>query len=160
MHDQRKGNIDPKGPKQRNCHKQLPTHNLHTDDLENINNTNKGWDLLLANKLQAFPWGAQWIPQRILRHSKVTLHKSTHPKREQDQTGKNLPMAWIHYIKAYDMVPQSLIINCLKMYKISHEVINFIEETRVELTAGGRNLAEAKIQRVLFKVMHYHRYYS
>ena len=26
------------------------------------------------------------------------------------------------------MVPQSWIINCLKMYKISHEVINFIEK--------------------------------
>ena len=33
------------------------------------------------------------------------------------------------YKKAYDKVPQSWIINCLKMYKISHEVINFIEKT-------------------------------
>ena len=42
------------------------------------------------------------------------------------------------------------------MYKISHEVINFIERTmktwRVEVTAGGRSLAEAKIQRVSFQV--------
>ena len=49
------------------------------------------------------------------------------------------------------MVPQS----CLKMYKISHEVINFIEKTmkawRVELTAGGRSLAVAKIQRSIFQ---------
>ena len=41
------------------------------------------------------------------------------------------------------------------MYKISYEVINFIEETmkiwRVELTAGGRNLAETKIQRGIFQ---------
>ena len=41
------------------------------------------------------------------------------------------------------------------MYKISHEVINFIEKTmktwRVELTAGGRNFAEAKIQRGIFQ---------
>ena len=54
------------------------------------------------------------------------------------------------------MVPQRLIINCLKMYKISHEVINFIEKTmktwRVELTAGGRSLAEKKkIQRGIFQ---------
>ena len=37
------------------------------------------------------------------------------------------------------------------MYKISHEIINFIEKTmknwRVELTAGGKSLAETKIQR-------------
>ena len=51
-------------------------------------------------------------------------------------------MAWIDYKKAYDMVPQSLIILCLKMYKISHEVINFIEKTmqtwRVGLKATSR----------------------
>ena len=47
------------------------------------------------------------------------------------------------------MVLQSWIINCLKMYQISDEVINLIEKTmktgRVELTAGGRSLAEAKV---------------
>ena len=41
------------------------------------------------------------------------------------------------------------------MYKISHEVINFIEKTmktwRVELTTGGRSLAETKIQRGIFQ---------
>ena len=42
---------------------------------------------------------------------------------------KNLPMAWIDCKKAYDMVPQSWVINCLKMYKILHEVINFIDKT-------------------------------
>ena len=46
-------------------------------------------------------------------------------------------------------------INCLKMYKISDEVINFIEKTMktwiVELTAGRRSLAETKIQRGIFQ---------
>ena len=41
------------------------------------------------------------------------------------------------------------------MYKISDEVINFIEKTmktwRVELTAGGRSLGEAKIQIGIFQ---------
>ena len=64
-------------------------------------------------------------------------------------------MAWIDYKKAYDMLPQSWILHCLKMYKISHEVINFIEQTtktwRVELTAGGRSIAETKIQRGIFQ---------
>ena len=53
------------------------------------------------------------------------------------------------------MVPQSWIINFLKMYKISDEVINFIEKTmktwKVELTAGGRSLNEAKVQRGIFQ---------
>ena len=64
-------------------------------------------------------------------------------------------MALIDDKKADDMVPQNLIIICLKMYKISHEVINFIEKPvktwKMELTAGGRSLAEAKIQRVIFQ---------
>ncbi len=53
------------------------------------------------------------------------------------------------------MVPQSWKINCLKMYKISPKVINFIEETmkawRVKLIAGGRSLAKTKIQRGIFQ---------
>ena len=53
------------------------------------------------------------------------------------------------------MVSQSWIINCLKIYKISDEVINFIEKTMktwsVESTTGGRSLAEAKIQRGIFQ---------
>ena len=53
------------------------------------------------------------------------------------------------------MVPRSWKLHCHKMYKISHEVINFIKKTmqtwRVELTAGGRSLAETKIQRGIFQ---------
>ena len=82
-----------------------------------------------------------YIDQHILNESKIRR--------------KNLAMAWIDYKKAYDTVPQSWVIHCLKMYKISHEVINFIEKTmqtwRVDLTAGGRSLAETKIQRGIFQ---------
>ena len=53
------------------------------------------------------------------------------------------------------MVSQSWILHCLKMYKISYEVINFIEQTmktwRVDLIAGGRSIAETKIQRGIFQ---------
>ena len=46
------------------------------------------------------------------------------------------------------MVPQSWILYCLKKYKISDEVIQFIEKImetwRVELTAGGKSFAEVK----------------
>ena len=55
-----------------------------------------------------------------------------------------------HYNKkAHFMVPQSWIINCLKIYKISDEAINFIEKImktwRVDLTAGGKSLTKVKI---------------
>ena len=49
-------------------------------------------------------------------------------------------MAWIDNKKAWDMVPQSWIINCLKMYKISHErAINSIsyEKTWTWLRKGN-----------------------
>ena len=156
--DHRKEHIDTKGPKQRNHLKKLQTHNLPTNDVENdvenINSTNKGRDLLLANKPRIVPWRTERMLQRIQRHSRITLHRSTHSKWQQNQTEK-LAMAWIDYKKAYDMVPHSCIINKLKIYKISDEVINFIEKNsktwRVELTAGGRRLTEAKIQRGIFQ---------
>ena len=71
------------------------------------------------------------------------------------QDRKNLAMAWIDHKKTYGMVPQSWILHLLKMYKISHVVINFIEQTMktwiVELTAGGRSVAETKNQRGIFQ---------
>ena len=43
------------------------------------------------------------------------------------------------------MVPQSYIKDCLKRYKISDEVLKFIEDTmkdwKVEQTSGGKSLA-------------------
>ena len=82
-----------------------------------------------------------YIDQHILNGSKTRRN--------------SLPMAWIDNKKVYDMVPKTWIINCLKMYKISHEVINFIEKTmkiwRVEFRAGGRRFAETMIQRGIFQ---------
>ena len=83
------------------------------------------------------------------------LYVDQHILNESKTRRKNIAMACIDYKKAYGMVPQSWIIHCLKMYKISHEVINFIQKTmqtwKVELTAGGRGLAKTKIQRGIFQ---------
>ena len=53
------------------------------------------------------------------------------------------------------MVSQNWILHCLKMYKIPDRIVQFIEKTMqtwgVELTAGRRSLAEAKIQRDIFQ---------
>ena len=49
---------------------------------------------------------------------------------ESNTRRKNLAMVWIDNKKVYDMAPQSWIINCLKLYKISNEVIKFIEKNR------------------------------
>ena len=155
MDDQKKNHVDPKGLNKSDPPKQLQIHDLPIDHVENINSTNEGIDLLLANKPQIFSWGAERMPQRIRRHCSVTLHRSLHPLRDQDRA-ENLVMAWIDYKKLYDMFPLSWIINGLKMYKISDVVINFTKKTmkilRVELSAGGRSLAETKIQRGIFTI--------
>ena len=72
---------------------------------------------------------------------------------------KNLSMAWIDYKKAYNMVSQSWILYCRKMYKIPDQIVQFIEKTtetwRVDLTVKGKSLAEVDILRGIF----YHNYY-
>ena len=88
------------------------------------------------------------------RSTAELLYKDKHIVNESKTRRINLTIAWIDCKKAYAMVPQIWIIHCFKMYGISHEVINFIEKSmktwRVELTAGGRSLAETKIQRGIF----------
>ena len=81
--------------------------------MENIYSTNKERDLLFANKAQIVSWGTETMPQRIQRHSRDILHRSTHPKWEQDQSEKSsFGLDWLQ--KACDMVPQSWIINSLQ----------------------------------------------
>ena len=89
MVKQRKDHVDPKGPKQKNHPKQLLTQISPTDDVENIYSTNKWRYLLLSNKSQIFPWGTETTPQRIQRHSRVTLYRSAQLKREQNQKERN-----------------------------------------------------------------------
>ena len=107
MDDQRKYYIDPEGANQRNPANQLQTNNLPKDDVENTNSTKKRRDLQLGNQPRIVLWGTERILQRIQRHRIVTLHRSAHPKREQDQT-EYLAMAWIDYKKCIWYVPAKL----------------------------------------------------
>ena len=154
MGDQRKDYINPKGPKQRNRSEQLQNNNLPTNDVENINSINKGKIYYSLTSHRVFP-DEQKGWHKGSRGTAELLYIDQHILNESKTIRKNLAMAWIDYKKAYDMAPQSWIIHCLQMYKISHEVRNFIEKTmqtwRVELAAGGRSLAETKIQRGIFQ---------
>ena len=152
--DHRKDHIDPKGPStgtaphnhkliiclpmmwkiltaqiRKEIYYSLTSHGMFSDEQKWCRKGSRGSTELL------------FIDQNILNEGKTRW--------------KNLAMSRIDYKKAYDMVPQSWIIKYRKMYKISHEVINFIEKTmktwRVELTADGRSLAKAKIQKGLFQ---------
>ena len=142
MDDQRKDHIDPKGPKQRNRSKQLQTHSLPTDDVQNINNTN--------NKPRIVPWGTERMTQSIQRHSRVTLHRSTHLKWEQDQTEKSsYGLDWLQKGIRYgsaklDNKLQN--ITCIhKLHRENHENLESGIDSR------RRSLAETKIQRGIFQ---------
>ena len=75
-----------------------------------------------------FPDDQKWC-RKGSRCIAELLYIDQHIQNESKNWRKNLAMAWRDYKKAYDMVPQSWIINCLKIYKIFHETINFIERT-------------------------------
>ena len=71
----------------------LTSHGLFPDEQQGCRKRSSGTAELL------------YIDQYILNESKIRR--------------KNLAMAWIDYKRAYDMVLQSWILHCLKMYKIS-----------------------------------------
>ena len=153
MEDQRKDYINPKGPKQRNCSKPLQTNNLPTNDVENTNSTNKRKDLLLANKPRIVPWRTERMPQRIQTHSRIALHRSTHPKWEQDKTEKYSygpdwlkKGIWYGPTKLDNTLPQNV-----QNITWSH-TLNRKDHEDLESGADSRrkSLEETKIQRGIF----------
>ena len=108
----------------------LQTHNLPTDAVKNINSKNKGRDFQLANKPQVVTWGRERMLQRIQRYRIVTLHWSTYPKREQDQTEKSSygldwlqTCMWYGSTKLDKKLPQIIqnIRRSRKLYREKHE---------------------------------------
>ena len=67
----------------------------------------------------------------------------------------NLAMAWVDYKKAYDMVPHSWIMECLKLVQVSDNVIDFIEKSmkkwQTELTSYGEILGKVNMRRGIFQ---------
>ena len=125
---------------------------MYTEDVENINGTNQGRDSLIRYGL--FPQEHKgWRKgTRVIGES---LYSDQHILKESKTRCKNSAVSWIYYKKAYNMVPRSWIIDCLKIYKTSDEVIKFSGETinnwRVDFKAGGKSLAEVKIQSGMFQ---------
>ena len=100
MDDQRKVHPDPERPLKKSCSQQLLIHNMPTVDVENTNGKNEG-DLGFDIKDTAREQEEQEI--YIDQH----IHKDSQTRR------KNAAMLWVDNKKAYDMVSQSWIINCL-----------------------------------------------
>ena len=68
-------------------------------------------------------------------------------------------MAWIHYKKAYDMVPHSWIIEYLDLFGVADNInsllVNSMEKWKVMLCSGNSELGEVKIKRGIFKEILY-----
>ena len=98
-------------------------------------------EILLGNKRNRWP----------------TIYRTAYPEGNQNEKEKCSHSVDWQQKKAYDIVPQTWIIECLKMYKISDKFINFIMKAiknwKVELTARGKTLAEVACWRVCFQTV-------
>ena len=102
-----------------------------------------------------------WDESRILpkeqkgsrKHYLLDFDKSI--KRNAQAGKKNLAMAWINYQKAYDMVRQSLIKECLNIFGIARNMkrllVNSTTDWRTELVPENTSIREVKINRGIFQ---------
>ena len=75
--------------------------------------------------------------------------------KEVKSRNKNLPMAWIDYKKAYDMVPHSWIIECFDLFGVAENIksllVNSMEKWKVMLCSGNSGSGVAEIKRGIFQ---------
>ena len=75
--------------------------------------------------------------------------------RKERMRKKNLPIAWIHYKKSYNMVPHSWIVEYLGMVGVSQQIKHFLSESmkawRVDLTCNNQSLGREYIKRGTFQ---------
>ena len=75
MHDQWKDYPDSKRHQKKNYTQQLQMHNVPTDDVENTNGINKGWDFQLINKLQTVTRETERMPKGDQRNTDQDILK-------------------------------------------------------------------------------------
>ena len=136
----------------RESSQKLYIDNVFTCDVENPTHTNKR-NILLGSMPRTISRIIEKMPQMNERNKWPTICKSAHPLSQNN--AEKVAVVWIDYKRAYDIVQQTRILECLKMYKISDHTQNFISHTlknwKVELIAEGQTIAEVKIQRGIFK---------
>ncbi|XP_063592467.1 uncharacterized protein LOC134769657 [Penaeus indicus] len=71
--------------------------------------------------------------------------------RNCKRRGTGLGMAWIDYKKAFDMVPQSWLVECMELFGVASNMTHFIsrsmKEWKTELTSASETLGEVNIRR-------------
>ena len=74
--------------------------------------------------------------------------------REWKRRNTDLGMAWVNYLKGYDTIPHSWIIECLEMFRIAENVKEFLkvsmENWRTDLTRCGESLGSVNTRRRIF----------
>ena len=122
--------------------------------MENTNSIFTRKDLLRTNKPRIVPWRTERIPQRIKKHSIITLHRSAHPEWEQDQTQKSTyGLDWQQKgIWNGSRKLDNKLLQNVQNITWSHKLYpKTMKTSRVELKAGGKSLAEIKIQIGIFQ---------
>ena len=75
--------------------------------------------------------------------------------KEIKSRNKNLAMAWLDYKTAYDMVPNSWIIECLDLFGVAENIksllVHSMEKWKVMLCSGNSELGEVEIKRGIFQ---------
>ena len=113
--------------------------------IENPNGTNKkeiyyfhGCCWLFQEEQKGYCWGTK-------RNKLLNIYIDHHILKEAKTRQENVDMAWIDDKTVYAKVPQTWMIEYLKMYKISDKIINLImnamENWQVESRAGITNWA-------------------
>ena len=69
--------------------------------------------------------------------------------RDCKRRHKNLAMAWVDYRKAYDLVPHSWILECMRIFGIAENVTEFMKRSmatwKTQLSSAGTVLGEVNI---------------
>ena len=147
MDDQRKGHPDP----EIHPHQKGTTHNNYRQKTC----LSMMWKILTVQIRDEIYSSLSWepFPEEQKREQEQKSHYTliNTPSRRAKRDKKDLAMAWIDYKKVYDVVLQSWMIDCLKMYVMSDDIIKFIKNTvknwKVKLIAGVKSIAEVKIPR-------------
>ena len=75
--------------------------------------------------------------------------------RDCKERHTNLRMVWIGYMKAYDMIPHSWILETLKMIRGADNIVEFLGKSMkgwiVNLTSAGEFLGNVRIKRGIFQ---------
>lgn len=104
--------------------------------------------------------------KKILPDEQKSCHKGIRMTKDQLLINKtvvkdckrrktDLPMAWIDYKKAYDMVLHSWFSECLETFGIAENITKLMSDSmrswKLELTSSNESLRNVHIQRGIFK---------